>query len=41
MVQLVDEHPGSEASSNGGALLIFANRPNFKVDRLDLDDIPE
>ena len=28
-------------TSNGGALLTFAHRPNFKVGRLDRDDVPE
>jgi hypothetical protein len=28
-------------TSNGGALLTFAQRPNFKAGRLDRDDVPE
>jgi hypothetical protein len=28
-------------TSNGGALLTFAPRPNFKAGRLDRDDVPE
>ena len=33
--------PLQPTTSNGGALLTFAHRPNFEVGRLDRDDVPE